>query len=59
MRVYRNYLVGTKRKLGSARGLMHFKQLLNEYIEAKRDFLAGLGEPMDKAVLAFLRQRRA
>lgn len=36
MRVYRSFIIGTKRKWGSARGLVHYKGYVSAYLEAKR-----------------------
>lgn len=36
MRVYRGHLLGCKRKWGTARGLIHYRAILQEYLAAKR-----------------------
>lgn len=41
MVTYRHYLIGCKRKFGSARSLIHYRALLAEYLSAKRDVLGG------------------
>lgn len=38
---YRKFLLGFKRVNGTARGLIHYRELLQEYLSAKRDTLAG------------------
>lgn len=38
---YRKFLLGFKRVNGTARGLTHYRALLQEYLCAKRDSLAG------------------
>jgi hypothetical protein len=35
-RVYRKTLVGTKRKFGTARGLIHYRQYVQTYLHCKR-----------------------
>lgn len=37
MTIYRRFLLGWKRKHGTARGLIHYKPLLQEYLAAKRE----------------------
>jgi len=41
MEVYRDYILGCKRKFGSARGLVHYKDYLKEYCDAKKDVING------------------
>ena len=41
MTVYRRHLLGCKKKWGSARGLIHYRALLDSYLKAKRAVLAG------------------
>lgn len=41
MKSYRSFLVGTKKRNGSARSLVHYRGLLQEYLAAKRDVIAG------------------
>jgi hypothetical protein len=36
MRVYRRHILGMKRKKGSARALVHYRELVAEYLAAKR-----------------------
>lgn len=36
MRVYRAHILGCKRKWGSARGLIHYRRIVDEYLAAKR-----------------------
>jgi hypothetical protein len=40
MRSYRAYLVGCIRKYGTARSQVKFRELLSEYLAAKRDVIA-------------------
>lgn len=40
MTQYRRHLLGCKRKWGTARGLIHYRALLSEYLSAKRDVIA-------------------
>lgn len=42
MMVYRRHLLGSKKKWGTARGLIHYRALLESYLKAKRAVLAGL-----------------
>lgn len=35
MRTYRHYILGVKRKLGTARGLGHYRELVDTYRTAK------------------------
>jgi hypothetical protein len=39
MRRYRAHILGTKRKKGSARGLIHYRVIVREYLAAKRRVL--------------------
>ena len=39
MTVYRNYILGTKRRFGTARSLVHYHDFVREYLNAKRDLL--------------------
>jgi hypothetical protein len=39
MVTYRKFLLGTKKRNGSARSLVHYRGLLQEYLAAKRDVL--------------------
>jgi hypothetical protein len=41
MTVYRGHLLGKKRKWGTARGLIHYPQILDSYLKAKRAVIAG------------------
>jgi hypothetical protein len=36
MRCYRQHILGRKRSWGTARGLVHYKALVAEYLAAKR-----------------------
>lgn len=36
MRRYRGHILGSKRKWGYARGLIHYRRLIDEYLAAKR-----------------------
>lgn len=36
---YRKFLLGFKRSNGTARGLVHYSDILEEYLEAKRDIV--------------------
>jgi len=36
MTTYRTYLLGVKRKIGTARGLYFYRQLVDTYLTAKR-----------------------
>lgn len=36
MRCYRRHVLGTKKNKGSARGLIHYKAIVAEYLAAKR-----------------------
>lgn len=40
MRSYRRYLLGCKAKFGTARSQVHYRDLVNEYLAAKRDVIA-------------------
>jgi len=35
MRVYRRHILGSKRKWGTARGLIHYRAIVAEYLAAK------------------------
>ena len=39
MQTYRAYILGCKRKFGTARGLVHYRDYLQAYLEAKREVL--------------------
>lgn len=39
MRIYRRHLLGWKRRHGTARGLIHYRAILAEYLAAKRTVL--------------------
>jgi hypothetical protein len=39
-RSYRQYILGCIRKYGTARSQVHYRDLLNEYLAAKRDVVA-------------------
>jgi len=39
MVVYRRYILSRKQRFGTARGLMHYRAIVDEYLEAKRDVL--------------------
>lgn len=41
MRTYRAHILGCKKKWGSARGLIHYRAIIGEYLAAKRDYLSG------------------
>lgn len=36
MRTYRRHIMSCKKRWGSARGLIHYRRMLNEYLECKR-----------------------
>lgn len=36
MRAYREHILSFKRKAGSARGLVHYRQMIDTYLWAKR-----------------------
>ncbi len=36
MRRYRQYILNRKRKDGTARGLIHYRRIVDEYLAAKR-----------------------
>lgn len=36
MRCYRQYVLNRKRKNGTARGIIHYRRILDEYLAAKR-----------------------
>lgn len=40
MRAYRRFLLGCIAKFGTARSQVHYRNWLNEYLEAKRDVIA-------------------
>jgi len=40
MVAYRQYILGVKRKKGVARSLVHYKELVQEYLACKRIVLA-------------------
>lgn len=40
MRAYRRYILGVKSKVGAARGLGHYRELVDQYLAAKRVVLA-------------------
>ena len=40
MRTYRAYILGCKRKFGTARGLVHYLDYLQSYLEAKREVVS-------------------
>lgn len=35
MRIYRSYILKSKRRWGTARGLIHYRPLVEEYLAAK------------------------
>lgn len=41
MSVYRRHILGSKKKWGTARGLIHYRALLGSYLKAKRAVLSG------------------
>jgi len=41
MVAYRQYILGCKKRFGSARGQFHYRELVDEYLRAKRDVLGG------------------
>lgn len=43
MRQYRRHIMDCKHKWGSARGLIHYRQLLETYLAAKRLVVNGTG----------------
>lgn len=43
MRHYRKFLLGFKRVKGSARGLVHYRSYIQEYLAAKRLVLSNRG----------------
>ncbi len=45
MRCYRRYILSCKRKWGTARGLVHYRPIVAEYLAAKRITLRQSGEP--------------
>lgn len=42
MQSYRAYILGCKRKFGTARGLIHYRDYLQAYLEAKREVLKNI-----------------
>lgn len=40
MTIYRMHILHCKRKWGSARGIIHYRQILDAYLIAKREVLA-------------------
>lgn len=36
MRQYRRYILSCKKKWGTARGLLHYSEIMKEYLDAKR-----------------------
>lgn len=44
MRCYRAHILVSKRKWGTARGLIHYRALVAEYLAAKRLALSGDGK---------------
>jgi hypothetical protein len=45
MTVYRRHILGSKRKWGTARGLIHYRALLAEYLACKRAVLEAETKP--------------
>lgn len=43
MRCYRGHMLGCKRKWGTARGLIHYRALVREYLSCKRKLYEHLG----------------
>jgi hypothetical protein len=41
MTIYRHYILELKRKNGSARSLVHYRQFIAIYLQAKREVLQG------------------
>jgi hypothetical protein len=39
MEVYRQFILGTKKRYGTARSQVHYRDFIAEYLEAKRDVL--------------------
>jgi hypothetical protein len=42
MRIYRDYVLGCKRKYGTARSQVHYLDYVRAYLEAKREHLASI-----------------
>jgi len=40
MRTYRRFIIGTKKRNGTARGLMYYRRFIHSYLEAKRQFFS-------------------
>jgi hypothetical protein len=40
MLAYRRYILGCKKKYGTARSQVHYRELLQQYLVAKRGFIA-------------------
>jgi len=40
MVAYRQFILGQKKKYGTARSFVHYRELVAEYLQAKRDILA-------------------
>jgi hypothetical protein len=40
MVAYRRYILGCKKKFGTARSQVHYRDLVDEYLAAKRDVIA-------------------
>lgn len=38
VKCYRGHILGSKRKWGSARSLIHYRRLITEYLECKREW---------------------
>ena len=43
MECYRGHILGCKRKWGTARGLIHYRAIVAEYLAAKRDVVSAAG----------------
>ena len=41
MVAYRRYILGCKARWGTARGLVHYRAIVGEYLAAKRDVVRG------------------
>lgn len=48
MRCYRGHILGFKRKKGSARGLIHYRALVEQYLAAKRRVVTSTSTQTDR-----------
>jgi hypothetical protein len=39
MRTYRRHILASKKKWGTARGLVHYRRFVDDYLDAKRSVL--------------------